>query len=524
MSVDLSIYLIRESNQKNNEIVAEAEKLRHYPIDVGGERWSLYIKPGYPNPPRWARFFENRVDPGIFGQSSSPSAVLFVPAEGRLFALTFGAAGRSLLYPDAWEDRFGFKVTINAVNHKKLISLDKDRQAAEIRREREQTVRERTPDYFGVDPSRDIVRAVRGAPQNSAFGSRIEGRDHLRLTGVGVTLPGLPKLLERCYRKYHATTYQEHFAWVDHIGQVTEKSMIELLDEMLVDRLLEGELDNCLLSVPVVVEWNHIEGFKYSHSSFRNLRKEPSLEDFLESSKIGLNLDALKRRRVQAEDSVGTAIYTWSAYKCLVAEIEDNNETYVLNGGSWFKVASDFVAQVNDTVSLLPYINLPYLATYRSIDSSETEYNKRAAEESNGELAKMDKKNVRCPSATSPIEFCDLYHRGKELVHVKHYGASSVLSHLFFQALNSAEALLKDPGFRENVNERLPGSHRFESPRQEINPSDFRIIFAIISEKSGDLALPFFSRLSLRYVSEQLRLFRFRVALARIAMTKAAYR
>lgn len=522
---DLSIFLIREFSEQHNQVVRPEISVEHHTISLpGGQQWDLYIKRAAPKVPKWARFFQGYVpDLGIFGRSSAPGALLLVPAADRLFGITFGQTGRSILYPDCWEDRFGFKVTINAVDHKKLRSIDKDRLDAEPRRGREQTARARDASYFGVDPSRDIIRAVDGKPRNTAtLGKHLTGRDHLHVTGATTSLPELPALLERYYGQFLSTNYKENFEWVDHISHVTDKEVIQWLELELVDLINKRELDKCMLAVPEVVEWDNIYGFKYSHAAKIILHNELSLDDLMATMPESIDMEGLRRRVIRVEDADGTNIYNWPTYRCLVVEVEDGSGTYLLNAGSWFRISTDFVSEVNQAVASVVLASPDYLTEYRSIDTSEGAYNERMANLSDGEVALMDKKNVKCPTATSPIEFCDLYHKNKDIVHVKKYGGSSVLSHLFFQGRNSAEAFLKDPGFREALNEKLPKSHRIKKPAINIKPEDYTVIFAVISGKKGELSLPFFSRLSLRLVVEQLEYLRFRTALAKIDMTDKA--
>lgn len=56
----------------------------------------------------------------------------------------------------------------------------------------------------------------------------------------------------------------------------------------------------------------------------------------------------------------------------------------------------------------------------------------------------------------SRVEFCDLYSKSLDIVHVKQYGGSSVLSHLFNQAVVSAECFLYESTFRDKLNYLVP--------------------------------------------------------------------
>jgi len=116
----------------------------------------------------------------------------------------------------------------------------------------------------------------------------------------------------------------------------------------------------------------------------------------------------------------------------------------------------------------------------------------------------------------SPIEFCDLYSLDRKIIHVKRYGGSDVLSHLFAQGTVSAELFLLDSNFRVELNTKLPPEFKLENPESRLNPGSYTIFFAIVYESDGPLKLPFFSRVSLRQAFRRLEGFGFNVGLLKI--------
>ena len=95
------------------------------------------------------------------------------------------------------------------------------------------------------------------------------------------------------------------------------------------------------------------------------------------------------------------------------------------------------------------------------------------------------------------IEFCDLYAKNRKIIHVKKYGGSSVLSHLFSQGIVSGELFIADGEFRKKVNEKLPADRKISNPEINPVPSDFEIVFAVISSLSKKLDIPFSAKLIL---------------------------
>jgi uncharacterized protein (TIGR04141 family) len=117
------------------------------------------------------------------------------------------------------------------------------------------------------------------------------------------------------------------------------------------------------------------------------------------------------------------------------------------------------------------------------------------------------------------IEFCDLYAKDREIIHIKRYGSSSVLSHLFSQGLVSGELFQTDGQFRKEVQAKLPPSHRFNC-EQKPRAGEFKVVFSVISDSPGDLVLPFFSKLNLKHAVRRLEGYGFDVALAKIEVSE----
>ena len=132
----------------------------------------------------------------------------------------------------------------------------------------------------------------------------------------------------------------------------------------------------------------------------------------------------------------------------------------------------------------------------------------------------MDRKLIPIGGAYGRIEFCDLFSVAKDMVHIKRYGASSVLSHLFSQAVVSGEAFRAEPRFRAGALEQLAEEYRLFACDQVPQPSEFRVVFAVVSDKVDALELPFFSRVNLRQACKRLQAFGYRTALAKIKVSE----
>jgi len=440
---------------------------------------------------------------------------------GRLFAVVFGQ-GRHLLRDGSYEERFGLRVTLNSVDPDSLRAVDVSTLDANPFHGTRQASREATLGEFGINLDQDILRAVTGRPIEGRLGRQMAGVDSLSVR-VRVDLTSLPSLLKQYLQKSGDLAYREKFRWVDHVAEVRDKPREEQLFLQLV-KVIDGRKAGVWAAIPERIEWTNFDSFRFGSMSNGRSYDDITLDrilDCLDGEPI--SLESLQRGSVycMAEDNPHP-VHKWTFLKCLTAELNQDGSMYLLNAGKWYRVSADFVDEIErDLTALLPE-SPPSLPVWG--DENEGEYNARVAGGSDGHLMLMDKVMISHPGMASPIEFCDLFSDERRLFHVKRYGQSSVLSHLFMQGLVSANSLLADAQFRLAVNQRLPPSHQLPDPNTRPMPSTYEVVFAIGSSEIGPVRLPFFSRVTLRNVVRSLtQSFGYRASLAKIRVDKFAH-
>ena len=190
----------------------------------------------------------------------------------------------------------------------------------------------------------------------------------------------------------------------------------------------------------------------------------------------------------------------------------------MLNDGKWFSVAKDFVERTNKDFAAIPLSGLT-LPEYHG--GGEGAYNASVAATQPAVYDLLDdKKKIMHGGGHGQVEICDLLSINRELIHVKMYGKSSVLSHLFSQGFVSGQLIQIDASFREKVCEQLAPTHKGlidigSKPAQDT----FTVVYAIISDAPGpNLYLPFFSRVNLNNTQKILRGYGFKVELLKIVV------
>jgi uncharacterized protein (TIGR04141 family) len=521
--LSLSVYLLKTGIDERT-VFRTTDGFSEHRIHEGGQQLGrLFIKQSDERRPSWARMFVERANPRVGNVlSKNASAVWLVPVANRLFACAFGY-GRTLIAPGSFEEDFGLKVTLNCVDPTKVHSIDRTTLDTISKHSQVQASHLAPIGEFGLDVEQDILQAVTGEPTDTSLGKKLSGKDSLHAS-VSTEFRDLPGLLARYLVLFQSTRYKDYFAFVDHIRLIKDPLRRETLNNLLVAKIRAQNPDRLWLSIPEAIDWRSIDHFTYRPSLLKGQYSDLHFSQLVgEIRDIGtIDVDRLRSIRVQAVSSESELpIYDWQLLRCINHEVQDGDKTYVLNNGKWYEIASDFVTEVVSTCRAVrpSEAGLPMFE-----DRNEGEYNLRVATLDPARFVSCDKNLVVFPSSPSRIEFCDIYTNRREMIHVKKYGDASVLSHLFAQGVVSAETFRRERRFREIVNNNLPAAFALGGQLDQMQPREFTVTFAIISESPRELheSLPFFSKVNLRNATRLLQSNGYDVRLAKIQRQRAA--
>lgn len=512
----LTIYLIKDGNLTDEQIVKTDRAKSPYDLIIGEGAARLYVKKSsHPKLPDWAPFlFRNQdVPPGLFEGTRSEGAVLLVQHASALFALAFGM-GHHLINLDLVERDFGLRVTLNSIDPLKLRSLDKASHEINPLHIRSQSARDADIFDLNIDPELDMVHAVTGTSEVAIFGEHISGRDALTINPPA-TLDDLPQILVEALARRNKPL-PERFAWIDNVHRIRDSTMIESLDDALTVALRsDPRPENLWLGEPEIVDWETQTGYSFDQWSktarHRTLQIDQLLEYIAEHGEKP-SAALLRSKLVHVNDANYQSIKSWTAYRCLYAELPIGKETFILRNGLWYEVSRKFADEIDAYFKRLD-AEPAKMPAYQH--ANEGLYNESVAKE-NDRYDLLDKKNISFGNAYDKIEFCDLVRDGSDLIHVKLYRSSATLSHLFAQGSVSAETFMRHEEFRVKLNEKLPISIRLGDPLARPKAENYRIVYAIATTKELPKDLPFFSKITLKNAIIGLNGLGFRVALARI--------
>ena len=275
---------------------------------------------------------------------------------------------------------------------------------------------------------------------------------------VKMDLSDLPFLLDEYTKKFEADLSEENYQWVNNISAVKSSALIAQLESELDARLGAKQFNSIWLSIPEIIDWTTIKGFMYTNGGAA-IYPDVNFDGFLKTIKgTQLTVAMLRQRKVMCADSEHKPVFkSWPVFKCLYAEIDLDGNKYVLNDGRWFSVATDFVKKTDGDFAKIPQSKLK-LPGYKG--NGEGAYNASVAAAEPARFALLDDNKVMHGGGHGQVEVCDLLSINRELIHVKIYSKSSVISHLFAQGFVSGQLIQTDPEFRKKVIAKLKGAFR----------------------------------------------------------------
>lgn len=227
----------------------------------------------------------------------------------------------------------------------------------------------------------------------------------------------------------------------------------------------------------------------------------------------------MKSLRIIAKDTDGNVLENGRLEDWLVAEVEFQNARCILTAGAWYRIAEEYVEEINIKINKIPVIKKRNYLHPMLVQ--------------NGKIEAEDKYNIRCDTKFyscldrqtiqmdryGKIELCDLYREPCHLIHVKKQTSSGTLSHLWSQGLVSGELLKDSEEFRCKAQSKFKDvtELRDSVPKKNFDSEKFTVVYAIAT-KADDFpsCLPFFSKVNLLYNYKHLQRLGYKVKLVKI--------
>lgn len=524
----LTIYLLRDISVAEDAITADKKHTTLALDPSSGMQGSFFYSARPSSRPPWLTFVQPLLSgPQLSLTTSSASGLLVLKVDGRFFAFTFGY-GRSFLDLSKVEHQFGLKVALNRIDPRHIRSLDTKTFEDMVVTKNTQASKSSELPTFGVDVSRDMLRAVTGEPRDKSFAKRLSGSDAL-VVNLEIAPADLPKLCSELLLAFGEDSYKTDFEWIDHLALVSDTTITDQLNRLLEKQLIAADTSNTHLAMPEAIAWEDVDAFRVGGTRAEEY-DDLDLDEYLDrlgDERLDITLERLKSRKVSVRFSRSNDFDArWSLYQCLVTEQRFQSKLHVLIEGRWFVVSDSLVLKVDQfAASLAPSVTSLIASSAGEV---EGDYNKRLAATLPEDLLLLDAKIKRPGGATSGIEICDVLASTGEFIHVKRKSRSSTLSHLFAQGTVSATTFVADGSFRDEIRKiiEIETKEPQRSSWLDLIPEDGRSVdrakyavsYVIIanSSRSGTDWLPFFSKLNLMQNGQQLLNLGFGVSVSRV--------
>lgn len=504
-----------------------------YRPDAGGESMSelagsdlalpgavAYIGTTQPKTPSWAdRLAPMYPDLGSLTNQSN-RLVLFVPVEGRWFAICFGYGSTALEW-DAVVPNFGLRVAARRFKPDQVSEVRSRRIDASGRTQSSSVPAGGAVRDLGVELDGEFVRKFVGQLVDDGIDDVPSGSVMASDSIAFKATTDLKKVVEHLARMLTdlEKNAQEDFAFIDALEPLRNKQKtVENLEKVLAATLLGRAMPRTSLPTmdekylafvtPDDVRLDEVEYFEVSYGGKTERFEDPTLESLLAALKaVGVKHGSgfLRRARVMAHgadnapQSGQLPVLNW-----LVYEAGTNVDRYILTLGRWFKIAEAYSAKLDADLAAIPDVtatlNLPSWIT----GQHEGPYNESAAS-GRTDLALMDKVFPAAGSRFGKVESCDLFHNDGYLIHVKLYSGSQTLSHLFGQGAVSAEMLRSEQAYKDDFVEKIAARNPALRGAAESAPTRVTFAIAVPRNRALPTGLPIFSKVNLRDHVKRIR-------------------
>lgn len=528
----LSIYLIKEGYSSYGDVIVDGVK---GPVPVGDGVLFYSTTKDHIIPTWVSNFFGDEIKEEIKKKLNvkTVSAVyltcLTIEEKKVTFALTFGF-GRYLLNHDFIQRDFGLITSKHAVEVDQIKSISAFTYDGNIKVKTIESVKEITENEFFLNSDTDILKKVNGRVRKIDGADLISERliggiDQVNMTAK-VDLSNINLLLSQLYKQYRDNG-ENGIRYTSSIIHIKDEKIISEVDTLLMDAFQDDEkIKHIYLTFPLTEsnDTRNIIKYKVGDVEYKDLTIDV-LSNFSE-------IELIRTTSVLAYSDDGKDPVCQPLFKCIYAELENDDKCYLLAEGDVYQVEQSYKkdvekiyreAQIEDSLVLQDWSG--------AID--EDQFNR---DQLSDDILVMDKKFVY-PVGHSRIEVCDLFSRRKQFIHVKIFrGTSAPLGHLFNQGLVSANSL-HDNSLRAKINEKISSVQEKYINEGKLNKGiDFQlddpfiaehytVVFLMLCKDGGDIddkgrpLIPFFAKAVFKDVFRSITSLGFKVKIAGLKST-----
>ncbi len=525
-SSGFSIYLLKLGFEPENSLIEDHEMERvntSHPY----EGTEIYIQDKSILDPWWVAYW--KIDKGNINEDKEESrrvmsgALIFWKSNDRYFVFSHGHAFHKL-NNDSYENDFGLRVTLNAVDEQKLRMASTHSPGQRIQRTTK-LLRSNNLAFFDLEEEQEVFNSLVGYVQDKykKYFQHPAGSDSLHMQ-TKYSPKELNDLCSKLLDLYRDETYKKKFPFMHNFVKEKDRQTISKLNDLLV-RAVKSRDEQVDLNFPDLWDnhWRNLKTrFKRSKKKYSSPYNDLSMENYyayfgdqLEEMDNDILLDKSSMCWVDNDDNeIGKEL---KFRKCFIFDVRYEDERYYLYNGDWYKVEESYIKKLQEFLDKGDWI-IPRDKEPKYSHENENAYNEDLATNYLDKSRCLDKKNI-APENLSQVEPCDVYsmldEKRHRFYHIKIYRASDGLSHLFFQGENAYDLLSqvkesRDKFLKLEFIKDLLKEENMKSSEIDIGPSKCEVYYLIIFKKGIKQRkkltdLPFFSQISIKKTLTNLK-------------------
>lgn len=433
--------------------------------------------------------------------TSSVRGIFFLRIKRYWMVATFGHAWQLLNTSPVVRD-FGIRCVLNIASSNSLRSIKRNRIADSALQAIEQIPDSDDIARFGMDIEQDLLCGIKAKINpKMAFGQTVVGTASLKIE-FDPQKESIHSICTRAFRIYQQQSYLKNFDWFDKIKVERSSALIDKLNEKLARAISLG-VKSIVMCTPELNAWDEFDTISYKPRKGKSPLVSEELDVLHWRKSIGIRRitkSVLLDKKIYAYKADSpTVISSWPVFNCLHATLRHGSNLYTISNGSWFRIEKSFAERIDSSIQAIPVerYKLPKQSRNNQLKLEiEGEYNLRISRDFSSRYSLMDK-NLVTIAGRSTIEVCDLLRRDGSLICVKPWGGKSAsLSHLFQQAIVSAQLLSESADYRKKVRDKVqPDSFKevWDATSTRNHPKFVLAILRGINKED----LPFFAKVAL---------------------------
>lgn len=431
------------------------------------------------------------------------------------FAIAFGH-GKYLLNDSALVPNFGRKVVMNLMDENNVTRVHSKGLAKDQNLKTEQNYMFGDFATFSFDQDSDFLTGIKIKPEfenSEDLTGSMTGKTMLQCR-TRRTYEDIEHTLALLVHYFEQNTYQDKFPFLDNVQSVTDPEIEKALTEKLIGIINDKiDQDKTMLFPPEIVE--EIAVYSFDKNKSRELIDSPSYSEFLgylsKNNKLIDSIEDLKKKyRLFGwnDESDSKPATSWSSYKALSTEIENESTRYYLFNGEWLYFANNFMATVERDYNQIPIYEMDLPAFDErviNVKQKEREYNKLIGEEIDGAI-NFDGVHHQLPG-NSKMEICDVLRQSaNELIFVKRGNGIASIGSLCRQAKQSMDYLLLDQNRNQLISD-IKFKH-MQGFLENFEPNKVTVVLVVIHENHVEgqkaLDLTFLGKMLVRSLFQTL--------------------